>query len=94
MHLAAGARLLARSARVWLAGAALIGLAACGEAESGNAVSTGDGDAPVRSVATGQAQLQHIVLTEADTGRTIEAEAYYYDIGLPDKKRPGDPAFR
>ncbi len=86
MRLGAGVRPLGRTARGWLAGAALISLAACGAVETGPAAASDDTDAPTRSVATGQEQFQHIVLTEADAGRTIEAEYYNYDIGLPDKK--------
>ena len=61
-------------------------LVACGEGESAEWAITTDSDAPVRSAATGQEQLQHTVLTESDAGRIIESKAYLYDIGLPDKK--------
>ena len=55
-------------------------LTACGEAIPGDPQSSG------RSIATGAEQIDHLLLTEADAGRVIEAEMYVYDIGLPDKK--------
>ncbi len=60
---------------------AVLALSACGEGQGGS----GD-NAPARSVATGQQQLQWLALTEADAGQSFEVDLYEHDIGAPDKK--------
>ncbi len=65
--------------RIVIAGSALAALsllAACGD---------GDATASGRSAATGKAQVERILLTEADAGGRLEIEVFVHDIGLPDK---------
>lgn len=75
---------------------AALTLAACGESQTSSAVTgepaaseassvEADSDSG-RSVATGQAQISYLILTEADAGKAFEVPIYDYDIGLPDKK--------